>query len=299
MRLTLVTLLALGLSASVVMAQNVPKAEVFAGYSYLNVDTNDLSSRQSANGWEASVSGNFNRRFAVEFDGSGCYKSYSVDLTSYGLGLTNLKFTDYSYLAGPRINFGPLFVHGLFGGDHLTGTASVLGQSVTASQDSFAGAFGGGIQWKLVHNLYFRTSADYVLSRHNLYRLFIPTAPSASQNNFRVSAGIVFAFGGERHEGRAGSRSVPSPVPGSSEAALLGVSGYPVRHGFEVTSVRSGSPAAQAGLQVRDVIEKIDGQSVTTSQDIERAVAASKSGTVRVSYLVQGNWLAEREIKVR
>jgi hypothetical protein len=279
MRLTLVTLLALGLSASVLMAQDVPKAEAFAGYSYLNVDTNGLSSRQSLNGWEASVSGNFNKWFAVEFDGSGYYKT-----------VLGVNVRDYSYLAGPRINFGPLFVHGLLGGDHLTGSYQGLG----ASQDGFAGAFGGGVQWKIARQLYFRTSTDYVFSRHNILG-----GPSVTQNNFRASVGIVFAFGGTRREVHAGNRSVPSPVPGSSEAALLGASGYPVQHGFEITSVRPGSPAAQAGLQVRDVIEKIDGQSVTTSQDIERAVAASKSGTVRVSYLVQGNWLAEREIKVR
>jgi hypothetical protein len=62
------------LTAPSVYAQDTPKIDVFGGYSYLNVDTNGtngLIPRQSANGWEASVSGNFNRRFALEGDVSG------------------------------------------------------------------------------------------------------------------------------------------------------------------------------------------------------------------------------------
>ncbi len=294
MRSALAVLAVIFLCSPSLRSQDVPKVEVFGGYSYLNIDTNGLSSRQSANGWEASVAGNYNKWFAVEFDGSGYYKSYPVDLSILGLGSTSVKVTDYSYLAGPRVNFGPLFVHGLLGGDHLTG--SLEGNSV--SQDGFAGAFGGGIQLKVARNLYFRTSADYVFSRHNIPAIFFG-GPSVTQNNFRASAGIVFAFGGVRHEGRTGSTSAPREAVASTEAPLLGVSGYPVEYGFRITSVRLGSPAAQAGLQAGDVIEKIDGQTVNTSQGIEQAVATSKTGIIRVSYLVQDNWLAERDVRVR
>lgn len=290
MRSVLAILATIVVCAVPLRGQSVPKAEVFVGYSYLNIDTNGLSSRQSANGWEASVSGNFNRWFAVEFDGSGYYKSYPVDLSSFGLGSISFKVTDYSYLAGPRINFGPLFVHGLVGGDHLTGSY----EGTSESQDGLAGAFGGGAQWKIARNLYFRTSADYVLSRHNIFG-----GPSTTQNNFRASAGIVFAFGGERRERSTSNAIAPPESAVSSEAGPLGISGYSVRYGFKITSVRSGSPSAQSGLHAGDVIEKIDGQPVSTSQEIERAVAASKSGTIKVSYLLDGNWLTERVVKVR
>ena len=37
------------------------RAEVFAGYSYLKIDTNGLSSRQNSSGWEAGVTGAFNK----------------------------------------------------------------------------------------------------------------------------------------------------------------------------------------------------------------------------------------------
>src|SRR5271170_3013495 len=150
------------------------RADMFGGYSYLNIDTNGLSSRQNANGWESSISGNFNKWFAAEAAVSGYYKNYDV----LGVGVA---VTDYSYLAGPRVNFKPLFVHALVGGDHLSGSA--LGASV--SQDGLAGAFGGGVQWRFSERLSFRTSADYVFTRHNILG-----GPSVAQNNVRASVGI-------------------------------------------------------------------------------------------------------------
>ena len=56
------------LSAS---AQDLPKVDIFGGYSFLSVGEKDLSSRQSLNGWEASASGNLTKWFAIEGDISG------------------------------------------------------------------------------------------------------------------------------------------------------------------------------------------------------------------------------------
>ena len=83
-----------------VFAQGDSRVEVFGGYSYLNIDTNGLSDRQSANGWEASVSGNFNHRFAVEGSVAGYYKTYSFDFSPIGLGIVDVHVHDYSYLSG-------------------------------------------------------------------------------------------------------------------------------------------------------------------------------------------------------
>ena len=160
-------------------APQIPIVEIFGGYSYLNFDPNELfSSRQSAHGWEASVSANLYQWFALEFDVSGYYKSYGV-----------LDYSSYSYVAGPRFNFKPGYVHVLIGGDNLT--ASAFGLS--ASQSSFLSAFGGGVQFPIDNRYSFRIGADYVVSRHNL------TGPqSFTQNNIRASAGIVINLG-NRH----------------------------------------------------------------------------------------------------
>ena len=303
-----ILLIFLPVMASGQQASEVPKAEVFAGYSYLNIDTNNLTSRQNANGWETSISGNFSKWLAAEFDVSGHYKTYGVTLPVGGM--LDVKVTDYSYLAGPRINFRPVFVHALFGGDHLTGSA--LGFS--ASQDRFAGVVGGGVQIPLTRLLSLRASADYALSRHNIFG-----GPSVSQNNFRASVGIVFKFWGGRAESaatqvpatspprEAATPTTPSTRPSSQPApetvALsLGVTGHATDDGFKVTSVREGSPAAQIFLRPGDTLTKIGDRGVKTGQDIDSAIAASATGATKVTGLTQtaiGTIQFEREVKVR
>jgi len=292
-KLYLVVAVALVLCGSA-LGQETPLVEVFGGYSYLNVDTNGLTSRQSANGWEAAASGNFNKWFAVEGDFSGYYKTYSVDLTALELGTVDVKVHDFSFLAGPRVNVRPAFFHALFGVDHLTGSALRL----SASQDSFAAAFGGGIQWKVAPQWAVRASGDYVLTHHNI---FGPVGSSFTQNNFRASVGVVYVFRGAREPApRAERKTVASqPCTGSSEAALLGVVGCSADDGLRVTSVQSGSPAARAGIVPGDIVASIDGRPVHDSHEIETAIAANNSGIIKIAYMIQGTWLTEREAKVR
>lgn len=175
-----------------------PRIDLFAGYSYLNVDTSGLTtSRQSGNGWEASAAFAANKWIAAEADFSGYYNQYAIAIPDINLSFVSatLHVHDYAFLGGPRVTFGPVFIHALFGGDTLTGTA--LGLSV--SQTDFAAAFGGGVQSKVFdHHWAIRTSADYVLSHHAIARIVLPTAPALSQNNFRISGGIVFVVGGRR-----------------------------------------------------------------------------------------------------
>ena len=171
----------------------VPVASVYFGYSYLNFSTSGLTDkRQHASGWDASVSSNFNEWFALELDISGHYKNYDY-FTGGALGLpqfvTVAAYREYSYLAGPRINYGPVYVHTLFGGDHLSGSA--LGTS--SAQTGFAGALGGGIQYPVNELIAFRAGVDYMFSTHN-----IANGSSATNNNFRASLGIVFNLGNRK-----------------------------------------------------------------------------------------------------
>jgi hypothetical protein len=172
---------------------SIPAAEVFFGISYLNLSTNGLTdSRQGAAGWDASVSSNFNQWFALELDVSGHYKNYDYytgNVSGLPTFITVSYYRDYSYLAGPRFNYGPVFVHALFGGDHLSGTA--LGTSF--AQTGFAGAIGGGFQYPMGDRVAFRAGADYIFSEHNILG-----GPPATDNNFRASAGIVFKLGSKR-----------------------------------------------------------------------------------------------------
>ncbi len=265
-------------------AQDYPRAEVFGGYSYLNIDTNNLSSRQSANGWEAAVSGNTNRWLGFEGDFSGYYKS-----------IAGVSISDYGFLGGPRFNARPAFVHALVGVDRLTGSDS-LG---SATQTSFAAAFGGGVEIPVAPHFAIRGSGDYVLTRHNIF-----AGNGVTQNNFRASVGVVFTFGGDI-EGRA--RGPRSPKREEAErscldetdAALLGVRGCAVAGGFRVSSVKRESVAERAGINSGDIIIAVDDRPIRDAREIEAAIAANAIGTIKISYLIKGAWSVSREVRVR
>jgi len=259
------------------------RADLFGGYSYLNIDTNGLSSRQNANGWEASVSGNFNKWFAAEAAVSGYYKNYDV------LGI-NVAVQDYSYVAGPRINFKPLFVHALVGGDHLS--AGALGLS--ASQDGLAGAFGGGLQWRFSRQLSFRSSADYVFSRHNILG-----GSSVTQNNFRVSVGIVYSFGAmkaartEPHQ-----ETAQAPIAGLRIPAL-GITAAGNSQGVEVTGVVPNSAAALGGIHLGDVITAVDGKPINNPTELATALSEIAPGSkVRIGFIIRGQWQSETVVSM-
>jgi hypothetical protein len=120
-----------------VAAQEVPKAEIFGGYSFLSASNKNLKDRQSLNGWEASASVNLTKLFAIEGDVSGHYKSVTV------LGVTGTA-SDYTFAGGPRFNFKPVFAHALVGGDRVAGSAF----GITVSHTGLSVAAGGGVEYR-------------------------------------------------------------------------------------------------------------------------------------------------------
>jgi hypothetical protein len=288
-----------------VRAQDFPQAEVFGGYSYLNVDvqsgvpSSSPISRQSANGWEASAAFNVNPWLGIEGDFGGYYKSVSL-----GAGIPDLNTHTYSFTGGPRFNYrqnaGTAFVHALVGGDSLTGSVSGVG---SASQNSFALAVGGGVEWKVKPRSHWgiRGSADYVLTKHNIIqKLESGVDSSLSQNNFRASFGVFYQFGVREPNSRPQKAdSDKHGCAGSSESPLLGIIGCSDDQGVIVSKVQYGSPASRAGLSLGDIITSIDGRPVRSNRDIELAIGASATGTVKLEYLLRGSYLTVREVKTR
>jgi hypothetical protein len=171
-----VALLSLLLCLSVPLwSQDYPKAEIFGGYQFLHTggDTGGVN----ANGWNASVTGNFNKSFGVTGDFSGAYKSVS-----------GVSASIYTYTFGPVVSLnheGPVnpFVHALFGGAHLGGSISGLG---SASTNGFTMMFGGGVDAKVGKNLAIRVfQADWVYYRFSGF---------SESKNVRLSTGIVARF---------------------------------------------------------------------------------------------------------
>jgi len=173
--LLIMAVLAISVAA---MAQETPKFEVFGGYQYTRFNPGGGFDGINANGWEASLSGNFNRWFGLKADFSGAYQG---DL--FGSGISGHMHT---YTFGPefshRMENGRLFGHLLFGGAHLAGAG--------ASDSAFAMRIGGGGDWDINHRLAWRVlQADYLPTKFDL----VPG--NDFQHHFAVSTGIVFRFG--------------------------------------------------------------------------------------------------------
>jgi opacity protein-like surface antigen len=165
-------------------AQDVSKVDIFAGYSYVreNPSTSGVSSF-SLNGGSASIAYNANSWLSGVAD-FGAYHSGNI------LG-TGASGTLSTYLFGPRVSyrhFGRITPFGevLFGVAHA-GT-SIAGTS--GSDNAFAMSLGGGVDYRLTNRFAIRpVKVDYLMSR------FSETGSGGNtQNNLRVSTGIVFRF---------------------------------------------------------------------------------------------------------
>ena len=201
------------LCASIAIAQDTPKMEVFGGYAYTNVDTKGLRSRQSFNGWDADVAARINKNFSIVGDFSGAYTTEAVDIggavpvgTHPALSAApravitsvDAKVRLYNYLFGPRFSFetGKVtpFVEGLFGIARTTVSASVSGISASASSNGFGMALGGGLDYNASKRVSVRlVKFDYML-HHVSYSNADFGDVSENLNNFRIATGIVFKF---------------------------------------------------------------------------------------------------------
>jgi hypothetical protein len=169
----------MGLLSLPLMAEDYPKAEIFAGYQYLHLGNGaDIN----ASGWNASLTGNFNSWLGVTADFSGDYKT---DTHTIGPLMANVDTKVYSYAGGPVVSLNSggkvnPFVHALFGGAHLS--ASVPGAG-SDSSNGFTTMFGGGADIKLNRAFALRGLADWVYYRFS---------GENESHNLRVSMGIVF-----------------------------------------------------------------------------------------------------------
>lgn len=177
MRKFVFVLLLFGLLSIPLMAQDYPKAEIFGGYQYLHLGLPANLPSQNLNGWNASLTGNFNKWFGVTGDFSGEYKTIS-----------RVDFRVYTYTFGPTIAYheGPInpFVHALFGGVHVTGSSSDFVSS--ASANGFAMYFGGGVDARVAPHIAVRLGQVDLLYYH--------IQGESQTNSVRFSTGVVFRF---------------------------------------------------------------------------------------------------------
>jgi hypothetical protein len=161
---------------STAIAQEVPRIEVFGGYSHLIADVNGTS--KNLNGVAVSVGENVNRWFGGTLD----FTSHWGTEGGYKVNAQTLMYGPvFSYRKQPRVT---PFGHILLGFIH--GSGGYLGTS--ESSFHFGAMLGGGVDFALTDKIAIRPiQADYLMSR------FLGTR----QDNIRLSAGIVLRFGGK------------------------------------------------------------------------------------------------------
>jgi opacity protein-like surface antigen len=181
------TLAVLGTNAA---AQGVHGSEITGGYSYMSADGGDAD-RLNMNGWNTGGTIFLSDSLGIEGNFGNVWRSESI--TAPGLD-SEVKLKSYTYVFGPRFNFGKgtrmnPFVHALLGFDRLTAeTATTIGGTTTeisASDTGFATALGGGVVIGMSKHMGLNLGGDYLMSKHDV-----------TAHNFRISAGIVFRFGG-------------------------------------------------------------------------------------------------------
>ena len=319
-RLTVAVLFLAGIAS----AQNLPAIDVFGGYSYLNFNvpasTETTGQRLSLQGWEASASVGLLHHLAVEADFS------DHKLSDCG-GTSGLNCSSFSYLFGPRYNFGNRatkkltgFVHGLVGQDNATLPVSTVATKDNSSE--FAG--GGGVNYWFSRRVGIQAGPiDYVYT-HHLNSDGVP-----AQASYRAAAGIVFRFGGELPEPTPKGPPLPPPsvpnqaptrtgifhrggqpvsapvaasptgvvnVPGKGMAIVsLGAVLAPQEFdGAKVVDVTAGGVAEMASLKAGDLIKSVDGKAGRTPMELA-AELSDKSGKVHLG-IQRGDFATEMVI---
>lgn len=165
--------LALLVAPASAQEHEVPKFELFGGYSYLH------SQGESLNGWKVVAVGNVNHWFGIAADFDGYYRSAS---TAHG----SEKESEHSFTFGPHFTLRKKrlvpFAYALFGVARESASLGATSESATG----FATELGGGL--------------DYEVNEHLAVRLLDASASITriedhTRTKPKLSFGLVFHFG--------------------------------------------------------------------------------------------------------
>jgi outer membrane protein OmpA-like peptidoglycan-associated protein len=190
--LSLSFLLVAGFSSNAAFGQEptVPKADIFAGYQWLNPGGNIPATPTTseklpslAKGVGASVTYNFAKNFGLSADFGTNFSSFATETT---------------YSVGPRFMWRTegmnIFAHTMLSLNRLEVTG-------LPSKNGIGAVLGGGFDLPITKSFSWRVlEADYVWARHNYAD--VVTDPSSSVrrpelSGARLRSGIVFNIGGE------------------------------------------------------------------------------------------------------
>jgi len=187
-------------------SDDYPKWEIFGGFSALGAaDSRTISFSSTSNvagpGFETSLIGNFRKHFGIKGDFSAHFhnESSSGPISACPGCATvtqdfQIKSSVYNFLAGPEFKarnstrFTP-FAHVLGGVAHTSSTFTTAGPTLNLrlekSDNSFAMAFGGGLDIRATRRVSIRGSMDY-------NPVFTRDPGSNWRNLARFSLGVLF-----------------------------------------------------------------------------------------------------------
>jgi opacity protein-like surface antigen/outer membrane protein OmpA-like peptidoglycan-associated protein len=212
------------------MNTGFPRVEVFLGYSYLRAVPTLAEGNRLVwlNGGSASIALNLNRYLGIVGDFGGFNDTQLRLQGTNPAVVADSSGTMYTFLAGPRLSFRnhegvTPFVQALFGGIRasavtISSNCTDVGCTPLPAENKFAMTAGGGLDVRVHRHLAIRViQAEYLMTKF----ADTNTGNSASQNDMRLSAGIVFRFGG--HSGPA----LPPPPPLSYSCSVNPSSVFP------------------------------------------------------------------------
>ncbi len=162
------------------IAQDLPKAEIFGGYSFVHAGVN-TNTRLNVNGWTAAATGNISRLLGITVDVSQQFGTFNSS--------TDYEFR--SFLVGPHFayrkheKFTP-FAHFLIGDARYGSRLIPDNPSLRYHENALAIAVGGGVDVHLKSIVAVRIiQADYYMTKFS----------RDTQNDLRLGFGIVFKLG--------------------------------------------------------------------------------------------------------
>jgi hypothetical protein len=192
------------------LGQDVSKADLFLGYSFVRYNLVSSISTYTAAGGLVGFAWNFNNHVAGEAQLGG-YRNANVEHLQFAT-------TTFNYLFGLRISGARTrtvdpWGHALAGGETAWNSVGVNSPLVInpfaaplpssnrfgRSQNAFAAAVGGGLDLRLSRHILCRLlQIDYLRSKFDGNNVTVPSGTNGSRflNNVRYAAGIVFTFAG-------------------------------------------------------------------------------------------------------
>lgn len=196
-----------GVPRSTGKTSGAPKIDLGIVYSYVRAVPTDAAGNRMVwlNGGSTSINFHLNRHLGIVGDFGGYADSRLRLGTSSSDAVMNSSGNAFTYLLGPRVLFGKQerftpFVQALFGAVHasavtLPSGCTSGGCTPLPSENAFAMTAGGGLDWNLSRHFGIRIlQAEYLMTRLT----DISSGSTGTQNDMRLSSGIVLRMGGGR-----------------------------------------------------------------------------------------------------